>query len=61
MTRCRCFDELVDQAGGRGEADAMPLAAGGQAQGDRQVGGHPDVFGVEGSGSSKFPFTSVYG
>ena len=48
MTRCRCFDELVDQAGGRGEADAMPLEAGGQAQGDRQVGGHPDVFGVGG-------------
>ena len=32
------FDELVDQAGGGGEADAMPLAASGEAQGDRQMG-----------------------
>ena len=32
------FDEFVDQAGGGGEADAMPLAASGEAQGDRQMG-----------------------
>ena len=32
------FDELVDQAGGGSEADPIPLAAGGQAQGDRQMG-----------------------
>ena len=32
-----CFYELVDQAGSGGETDPIPLAAGGQAQGDRQV------------------------